>query len=78
MVKSATTMAIQTVKEIRKAIGNEKSKILNVYVHPHVGERLLHQEKKAVQQIEEASRSRILVFPEPSLHLEDVNITFVK
>jgi ribonuclease G len=78
MVKSATTMAIQTIKEIRKAIGNAHSKIVNVYVHPRVSDRLLHQEKKAVQHIERDSRSRILVFSDPSLHLEDVNITFVK
>ena len=78
MVKSATTMAIQTVKEIRKALGTAKSKALNVYVHPRVAERLLHQEKKAVQYIERESRSRIFVFSEPANHLEDVNITFVK
>lgn len=78
MVKSATTMAIQTVKEIRKALGNMHSKVLNVYVHPRVAERLLHQEKKAVNHIEKESQSRILVFPEPSHHMEDVNITFVK
>lgn len=78
MVKSATTMAIQTVKEIRKAVGNTRSKVLNVYVHPRVAERLLHQEKKAVQHIERETRNRILVFPEPANHLEDVNITFVK
>ncbi len=78
MVKSATTMAIQSVKEVRKAIGTSQSKILNVYVHPRVAERLQHQEKKAVQGIERTSRSRINIFSEPSLHMEDVNITFVK
>lgn len=78
MVKSPTTMAVQTVKEIRKAIGSNRSKILNVYVHPRVSERLLHQEKKAVQEIERNTRSRVFVFGEPSNHLEDVNITFVK
>lgn len=78
MVKSATTMAIQTVKEIRKAIGTAHSRILNIYVHPRVAERLQHQEKKAVQGIERNSRSRVNVFSEPTLHMEDVNITFVK
>lgn len=78
MVKSATTMAIQTIKEIRKAVGNARSKVVNVYVHPRVAERLMHQEKKAVHQIERGTRSRILILPEPAHHLEDVNITFVK
>lgn len=78
MVKSATTMAIQSIKEIRKAIGDGRSRIVNVYVHPRVSERLMHQEKKAVQVIEHNTRSRIFVFSEPANHLEDVNITFVK
>ncbi len=78
MVKSATTMAVQTVKELRKAIGTARSKILNVYVHPKVADRLLHQEKRAVQHIERDSHSRIMVHSDPSLHLEDVNLTFVK
>jgi len=78
MVKSATTMAIQTVKEIRKAIGTARSKIMNVYVHPRVAERLTNQEKRAVQAVERDARSRIVIFPEPSHHLEDINITFVK
>jgi ribonuclease G len=78
MVKSATTMAIQSIKEIRKAIGNARSRVLNVYVHPKVADRLLHQEKKAVEHIERNSRSRIVVLPDSSLHLEDVNLTFVK
>ncbi len=78
MVKSATTMAIQSVKDIRKAIGTAKSKILNVYVHPRVAERLQHQEKRAVEGVERISRSRVNIYAEPSLHMEDVNITFIK
>src|SRR3990167_9325286 len=60
MVKSETTMAIQTVKEIRKAIGTAHAKSLNVYGNPRGAERLLHQEKKPVESIERNSRSRIL------------------
>ncbi len=78
MVKSDTTMSIQSIKEIRKAVGTARSKVLNVYVHPRVAERLLNQEKKNLQQIERESRSRINIFAEPSLHVEDVNITFIK
>src|SRR3990167_8361731 len=38
MVKSVTTMGIQTVKEIRKSLGQSRGKTLNVYVHPDVAE----------------------------------------
>ncbi len=78
IVKSPTTMAIQTIREIRKAIGTSRAKILNVYVNPRVADRLMHHEKKGIQNIEHNTHSKIHVFTEPSLHTEDVNITFVK
>lgn len=78
IVKSETTMAIQTVREIRRALDGKKGRILHVYVHPGVSERLLTQEKKAIQQLEKHTKSRIFLFSEPSLHREDINITFVK
>ncbi len=77
VVKSANTMSIQTVKEVKKTMNSSKGKVLNVYVHPDVADRLLHQEQKSIEELERASRSRILVLADPSLHLEDVNITFV-
>lgn len=78
MVKSATTMAIQTVRELRKSLGHTAGRTLNAYVHPMVSERLLHQEKKAIEQLERQTKSRIFIYPDTSLHIEDVNITFVK
>jgi ribonuclease G len=78
MVKSPTTMAIQTIKELRKAIGATHGRTVNAYVHPSVSERLLHQEQRAIHHIEKTSRSRIYVFPDANLHMEDVNITFLK
>lgn len=78
MVKSPTTMAIQTIKELRKALGNSHGRIVNAYVHPSVSERLLNKEKKNIQQVENMTRSRIYVYPDTALHVEDVNITFIK
>ena len=78
MVKSPTTMAIQTVKELRKSLGHSQGRTVNAYVHPNVAERLLHQEKRVLEQLERQNRSRIFVYSDTNLHLEDVNITFVK
>ena len=78
VVKSPTTMAIQTIKELRKALGHSHGKSINAYVHPSVSERLLHQEKRVLEQLERENRSKICVYPDSSLHLEDVNITIVK
>ncbi len=78
MVKSPTTMAIQTIRELRKALGHSQGRTVNAYVHPEVSERLLHQEKRALEHLERQTRSRIFVYPDTNLHIEDVNITFVK
>lgn len=77
VVKSANTMSIQTVKEIKKAINSSTNKVLNIYVHPDVAERLLNQEQRAIQELERSHKSRILVLADPALHFEDVNITFI-
>ncbi len=78
MVKSAATMAIQTIRELKKSLGQTHGRSLNAYVHPKVSERLLNQEKRSVEHLERMSKSRIYIFPDSSLHMEDVNITFVK
>lgn len=78
MVKSPTTMAIQTIRELRKSLGHSQGRTVNAYVHPDVSERLLHQEKRALENLERSTRSRIFVYPDSNLHQEDINITFVK
>jgi hypothetical protein len=71
-------MAIQTIKELRKSIGLTNGRTVNAYVHPKVSERLLNNEQRTIHQLEKSTRSRIYVFPDGNLHMEDVNITFVK
>lgn len=78
LVRSATTMAIQTIKELRKAIGHTSGRTMSAYVHPKVSQRLLQQEKRALQNLEKQNKSRIFIYPDSALHVEDVNITFVK
>ena len=78
IVKSVTTMAIQAFKEVKKTLNHSKDRVLNVYVHPQVAERLLNQEQKSIRDLEKTTQSRIVVLADPSLHREDVNITFVK
>jgi ribonuclease G len=78
MVKSPTTMAIQTIKDLRRALAQTHGRVVNAYVHATVAERLLNQEKRALQHVEHQTKSRIFIFSEPGTHIEDVNITFVK
>ncbi len=78
MVKSTATMAIQVIRDLKRALGESRDRILNAYVHPDVAARLLQQEKKSLRHIEKITGSKISVFPEPGAHREDVNITFIK
>jgi ribonuclease G len=78
MVKSNATMAIQVIRELRRALGASRDRIVNAYVHPDVAERLLQQEKKSLRHLETSTGSRISVFSEPAAHREDINITFIK
>lgn len=78
IIKSVTTMTIEAIKEVKKAMNHSKDKVLNVYTHPQVAERLLHEDQRSIRELEHRSRSRIIVLSDPSLHREDVNITFVK
>lgn len=77
-VKSAPTMVVQAIKDLRKSLAHTKGHTVNVYVHPEVAERLLHHERKSLQNLERQTKSRIFVFSDANLHIEDVNITIVK
>jgi len=77
-IKSTATMAIQVIRELRKSLKDSRDRIVNAYVHPDVAERLLQQEKKALRYLEKSTASRISVYPEPTAHREDINITFIK
>lgn len=77
-IKSTATMSIQVIRELRKSLKDSRNRIVNAYVHPDVSERLLQQEKKALQYLEKSTGSRISVYPEPTAHREDINITFIK
>ncbi|MFH0984593.1 MAG: Rne/Rng family ribonuclease [Candidatus Omnitrophota bacterium] len=77
-IKSTATMSIQVIRELRKSLKDSRNRIVNAYVHPDVAERLLQQEKKALQYLEKSTGSRIAVYSEPTAHREDINITFIK
>lgn len=71
VVRSATTVSIDVIKQIRKTLGNMRDKTLQVSVHPAVAERLLHHEAKTVSDIERKSKNKILILADASLHVED-------
>ncbi len=78
VVKSISTMSIETLRELRKSIGETRHRIVHVHVHPDVSKKVLDLDQHTLQDLERATQSRIFIFSESSLHVEDLNITFVK
>ncbi len=78
IVKSVTTMLLQAIKQIRRALSDSKRKTLEVFVNPEVAERLLVQEKKLLRSFEHQYKSRIIVMANPALHVEEIRINISK
>jgi ribonuclease G len=74
IVKSATTMSIQTLKRIRRTVFNSKDKTFNVSVHPSVAEHLIKRDFGSLQAIERETKNRLLILADANLHIEDINI----
>ena len=73
-VKSVVTMAIQAIRQAKRALKGAKSKNLELFVHPQVAMRLLQEDRPSLSALEAAGNNRILVMSDPSLHLEHVKV----
>ena len=73
-VKSVVTMAIQAIRQAKKALKSSRHKTLELFVHPQVALRLLQEDRPSLSAIEAQSQGRILVMSDPSLHLEQVKV----
>jgi len=71
-VKSAVTMAIEAVRQARRALKNVQHKTLELLVHPQVAVRLLQEERPSLSALESQTHSKILVLSDPSFHFEQV------
>ncbi len=77
VVKSATTVSIGVIKEIRKTLLNASDKTLQVTAHPSVAERLLHHDARTIREIERRTRNKIVITADGSLHIEDSNLNLI-
>ena len=71
-VKSAVTMAIEAVRQAKRALKNARNKTLELLVHPQVAMRLLQEERPSLSALESQTRSKILVLSDPSFHYEQI------
>ena len=73
-VKSVVTVAIDAIRQAKRALKNTRGKTLELFVHPQVAVQLLQKDRTSLTELEGQSRSKILVLSDPSLHLEEVKI----
>ncbi|OGX28468.1 MAG: hypothetical protein A3B78_00695 [Omnitrophica WOR_2 bacterium RIFCSPHIGHO2_02_FULL_67_20] len=73
-VKSAVTMAIEAIRQAKRALKHSQHKTLELLVHPQVAVRLLQEDRPALSAIESQTRSKILVLSDPSLHFEQIKV----
>jgi len=73
MVKSASTMAIETIKGIMKVIGGNKNKTLQVSVHPGVAEHITRNDSQLIADLEKKTENKILIVADPNCHTEGMN-----
>ena len=76
-VKSVVTMAIQAIRQAKRALKGTHNKTLELFVHPQVAMRLLQEDRPSLSAIEAQAHARILVMSDPSLHLEQVKVQLV-
>ena len=73
-VKSTVTMAIEAIRQAKRALKHAQHKTLELLVHPQVAVRLLQEDRPNLTALEAQSHSRILVLSDPSLHIEQVKV----
>ena len=77
VIKSANTVSIGVIKQIRKTLMNVTDKTLQVTAHPSVADRLLHHDARAIREVEKRTRNKIVITADGSLHIEDSNLNLL-
>ncbi|MCX7927109.1 MAG: Rne/Rng family ribonuclease [Candidatus Omnitrophica bacterium] len=73
-VKSALTMAIQVIKQLRKFCANKRLRRVSVTVHPDVAAELI-KEPQGLKNIERTYHLRVDLISNSSFKVEDIAIT---
>ena len=71
-VKSVVTMAIEAIREAKRALKHANHKTLELLVHPTVAMRLLQEDRPSLSTLEAHTHSKILVLSDSTLHFEQI------
>lgn len=73
-VKSATTMAINVLRAIKKELEKARVKGISAYVHPNVANYLLNEDRPSITKLEHEHRTKIVIIADPEVHVENFRI----
>lgn len=73
-VKSATTMAINVLREIKKELEKSRISEISAYVHPNVANYLLNEDRPSITRLEREHRTRIIIIADSEVHVENFRI----
>jgi ribonuclease G len=73
-VKSVVTMAIEAIRQAKRALKQSSHKTVELFVHPQVAMRLLQEDRPSLTALEAERHAKILVLSDPSFHFEQIKI----
>lgn len=73
-IRSAVTVSILALRQIRKAFQTSKKQTVEVTVHPDLASRLFNEDRTSIAAIESQYRGRVVVKPDPAHHPEMVKV----
>lgn len=73
-VKSAASVAIYALKEIKRHFKQTGKKELEVYLHPEAASYLLKDDRPSLAALEKIFGGKVFVMSNPDMHIEDVRI----
>jgi ribonuclease G len=77
VVKSVSSMAIETFRKVKRVLQDEKHKTIEVSLQPEVASRILSQDRETLREFEKRSKNKVILLANSSLHREDIQVRHV-
>lgn len=73
-IRSALTVSILCLRQIKRAFQGSSKRVVEVTVHPDLAARLFNEDRESLTAIEKQFRGRVVVKADPTVHLEVLKV----
>jgi len=73
-IRSVLTVSIQCLRQIKRAFHTSRRHTVEVTVHPDLASRLFNEDRASIAAIEGQYKGKVIVKPDPAVHLESVKV----